>query len=298
LTPEQLGRLQLVAAQAAISLETTKALEDERTRASQLAELERSRREFMQIASHELRTPLTVIRGYASLLEEGSLGQLPERARAALATLIDKSGEMRAMVERMLFLARLEEGRPAYNMRPLDVVPMVREAVSRVEPQLTLRHGAVRVDLANEPLLIRGDAERLATSLDNLLQNAAKFSQGPPEVEVSVHRADGQVEIVVADHGIGVPAGSINRLFEKFYRVDDPRLRNVGGTGIGLYMVRQVVEGHQGTISVGSQVDQGTWFTIRFPLVPDGAARATTDLRAASARTPPPASPAPTRKDG
>ena len=299
LTPEQLGRLQLIAAQAAISLETRRALEDERTRASQLAELERSRREFMQIASHELRTPLTVIRGYASLLEDGSLGPLPERARAALATLIEKSGEMRAMVERMLFLARLEEGRPAYNMRPVDVGPIVSEAVSRVQPQLTLRHGRIHLDLDKEPMVIQGDAERLATSLDNLLQNAAKFSQGPPDVEVSARRADGQVEIVVADHGIGVPAGSINRLFEKFYRVDDPRLRNVGGTGIGLYMVRQVVEGHHGTISVDSQENQGTGFTIRFPIAPEGPVKAATDPRVAPARTPPPASsPRAARKDG
>jgi len=147
--------------------------------------------------------------------------------------------------------------------------------------------------------VIQGDAERLATSLDNLLQNAAKFSQGPPDVEVSARRADGQVEIVVADHGIGVPAGSINRLFEKFYRVDDPRLRNVGGTGIGLYMVRQVVEGHHGTISVDSQENQGTGFTIRFPIAPEGPVKAATDPRVAPARTPPPASsPRAARKDG
>ena len=107
--PEQLGRLQLLAAQAAIALDTRHALERERGRAEALAELERARREFMQIASHELRTPLTVIRGYASLLEEGSLGQMPPPAQQALRTLMDKSSEMRAQVERMLLLARLED---------------------------------------------------------------------------------------------------------------------------------------------------------------------------------------------
>lgn len=297
LAPEQIGRLQLVAAQAAISLQTRRTLADERTRAGELAELERSRREFMQIASHELRTPLTVIRGYASMLEDGSLGPLPEKARAALSTLIQKSGEMRAQVERMLFLARLEEGRPAYHMRPLDVSAIVREAVKRVEPQLALRHGSMHLDLAPETLVIQGDVERLGTSLDNLLQNAAKFSQGPPQIEVTARRAGNRVELVVADHGIGIASGSMARLFEKFYRVDDPRLRNVGGTGIGLYMVRQVVEGHQGTISVESQVDQGTRFTIQFPAVLDSPPGAPAGTGGTRAGIPLPGSPAAAKTD-
>src|SRR5207249_10280180 len=100
---------QPVAGQAAIAVDTRQALERGRGRAEALVELERARREFMQIASHELRTPLTVIRGYASLLEEGSLGEMPPAAQHAIRTLMDKSSEMRGQVERMLLLARLEE---------------------------------------------------------------------------------------------------------------------------------------------------------------------------------------------
>ncbi|TMD43264.1 MAG: GAF domain-containing protein [Chloroflexi bacterium] len=262
---EQLGRLQLLAAQAAIALETREALERERGRAEALAELERARREFMQIASHELRTPLTVIRGYASMLEDGSLGQVPPAARQALKTLLDKSTEMRAQIERMLLLARLEDGASPPQLSPIDLRSVVRDSINRVRPQVDLKQGAVDVALADEPLPVLGDSERLATAVDNLLQNAVKFSSGPPRIEVTGDRHNGRVTLVVRDHGVGIPETARRRLFEKFYRVNDPQLQNVAGTGIGLYLVRQVVEGHGGQVTVDSQPGEGASFRIELP---------------------------------
>jgi signal transduction histidine kinase/putative methionine-R-sulfoxide reductase with GAF domain len=269
LRPEQLRRLQLVAAQAAIALDTRQALGRERSRAKALAELERARREFMQIASHELRTPLTVIRGYASLLEEGSLGPMPPAAQQALRTLMDKSSEMRGQVERMLLLARLEDGVAPPQLTELDMRTVVSDAVDRVRPQVELKHGSVDLELTSGPLTIVGDPERLATAVDNLLQNAVKFSDGPPRIEVTGDRQNGRVRLVVKDHGIGIPAAAHPRLFEKFYRVNDPELHNVVGTGIGLYLVRQVVEGHGGRVKVDSQPGQGSAFEIQLPVAVD-----------------------------
>ena len=272
LRPEQLRRLQLVAAQAAIAVDTREALEREHGRAEALAQMERARREFMQIASHELRTPLTVIRGYASLLEEGSLGEMPPAAQHALRTLMDKSSEMRGQVERMLLLARLEDGAAPQQMNEVDLRTVVRDAVERVRPQVALKQGTVTVDLAATPLTIVGDPERLATAVDNLLQNAVKFCAGPPEIEVRGNRNDGHVRLVVKDHGIGIPAEARGRLFEKFYRVNDPDLNNVVGTGIGLYLVRQVVEGHGGRVEVASRPGEGSEFELEFPVALEGAA--------------------------
>jgi K+-sensing histidine kinase KdpD len=271
LRPEQLRRLQLVAAQAAIAVDTRQALERERGRAEALVELERARREFMQIASHELRTPLTVIRGYASLLEEGSLGAMPPAAQRAIRTLLDKAGEMRGQVERMLLLARLEDGATAQQMTQLDLRTVVTDAVDRVRPQVELKQGTLHVELAAAPLTVVGDPERLATAVDNLLQNAVKFSAGPPEIEVTGDRQDGHVRVVVKDHGIGIPAAARPHLFEKFFRVNDPELNNVVGTGIGLYLVRQVVEGHGGRVEVASQPGQGSAFEIDLPVAVEGA---------------------------
>jgi K+-sensing histidine kinase KdpD len=267
--PEQLRRLQLIAAQAAIALDTRQALERERGRAESLEELERARREFMQIASHELRTPLTVIRGYASLLAEGSLGPMPPMAQAALRTLLDKSGEMRTYVERMLLLARLEDGAAPPTMASLDLRRVVNDAVERVRPQVELRQGSLQVELAPAPLTVLGDPERLGTAVDNLLQNAVKFSEGPPRIEVSGSRQNGKVHLVIKDHGLGIPAAAQARLFEKFYRVDSPELHNVAGTGIGLYLVRQVIEGHGGRVDVDSQPGEGAAFEIALPASQD-----------------------------
>jgi signal transduction histidine kinase/putative methionine-R-sulfoxide reductase with GAF domain len=263
---EQLGRLQLLAAQAAIALETRAALEREHRRAEALAELERARREFMQIASHELRTPLTVIRGYASMLEDGTLGQMPGAAHQAVKTLMDKSTEMRMQVERMLLLARLEDGALPPQLAPVDLRTVVSEAIDRVRPQVDLKNGDVDVAMATEPLRVIGDSERLATAVDNLLQNAVKFSEGPPHIEVEGARYDGRVTLVVRDHGVGIPESARPHLFEKFYRVSDPQLNNVAGTGIGLYLVRQVVEGHGGKVTVDSQPGAGSSFKIELPV--------------------------------
>jgi len=263
--PEQLRRLQLIAAQAAIALDTRRTLERERGRAEALAELERARREFMQIASHELRTPLTVIRGYASLLEEGSLGAMPPVARHALKTLLDKASEMRAYVERMLLLARLEDGAAPPQMAALDLRRVVTDAIDRIRPQVELKQGTLQVELAPTPLTVLGDPERLATAVDNLLTNAVKFSEGPPRIEVSGNREDGMVHLVVKDHGIGIPDAVRPRLFEKFFRAESPELQNVAGSGIGLYLVRQVIEGHGGQVDVESQPGEGAAFEIALP---------------------------------
>jgi signal transduction histidine kinase len=273
LRPEQLRRLQLIAAQAAIALDTRQALERERGRAESFAELERARREFMQIASHELRTPLTVIRGYASLLEEGSLGAMPPIAQQALRTLLDKSSEMRTYVERMLLLARLEDGASPPTMTSLDLRRVVNDAVERVRPQVELKHGRLDVELTPAALTVLGDPERLGTAVDNLLQNAVKFSDGPPRIEVSGSRENGKVHVVVKDHGIGIPTAAQARLFEKFYRVENPRLHNVAGTGIGLYLVRQVIESHGGQVDVDSQLGEGSTFEIALPAVAEAAPR-------------------------
>ena len=114
--------------------------------------------------------------------------------------------------------------------------------------------------LSDTPLMVMGDAERLASALDNLLQNAVKFSSGPPEILVVGDRRNGRARLVIKDHGIGIPREARPHLFEKFYRVNNPELQNVTGTGIGLYLVRQVVE---------SQPGEGSEFKIELPVAQD-----------------------------
>jgi signal transduction histidine kinase len=183
---------------------------------------------------------------------------------------------MRAYVERMLLLARLEDGAAPPTMAALDLRGVVKDAVARVRPQVELKKGTLEVELTPAPLMVLGDPERLATAVDNLLQNAVKFSDGPPRIEVSGNRQNGKVHLVVKDHGIGIPAAAQTRLFEKFYRVENPVLQNVAGTGIGLYLVRQVIEGHGGRVDVDSQPGEGSAFEIALPAVADPLGSAAT----------------------
>jgi signal transduction histidine kinase len=124
----------------------------------------------------------------------------------------------------------------------------------------------MEVKLSDAPLPVMGDADRLGTAVDNLLQNAVKFCEGPPKIEVLGAREDGRVRVVVKDHGIGIPETARPRLFEKFYRVNDLQLQNVSGTGIGLYLVRQVVEGHGGQVTLESRPGDGSAFEIDLPV--------------------------------
>jgi signal transduction histidine kinase len=156
-------------------------------------------------------------------------------------------------------------------MAALDFRRVVADAVERVRPQVALKQGTLQLALAPGPLTVLGDPERLGTAVDNLLQNAVKFSDGPPRIEVSGNRQNGKVHLVVKDHGVGIPAPAQTRLFEKFYRVESPDLQNVAGTGIGLYLVRQVIEGHGGQVDVNSQPGEGSAFEIALPAVNEPA---------------------------
>jgi two-component system sensor histidine kinase SenX3 len=168
----------------------------------------------------------------------------------------------------MLLLARLEDGAVPPQMSPLDLRQVLAEAIDRVRPQVDLKQGELRLSLTPDPLPVMGDAERLGTAVDNLLQNAVKFSAEAPRIEVSGQRNDGLITVTVRDHGVGIPDEARERLFEKFYRVNNPELQNVAGTGIGLYLVRQVVEGHGGEVKVESQPGAGSAFEIDLPAAP------------------------------
>ena len=190
-------------------------------------------------------------------------------AEQALHTLMDKSSEMRVQVERMLLLARLEDGAAPPQLAPVDLRKVVKDALNRVQPQVRLRQGRLDLKLADSPLMVMGDSERLSSAMDNLLQNAVKFSPGPPDIEVVGDRQDGRVRLVVKDHGIGIPQEARSHLFEKFYRVNNPQLQNATGTGIGLYLVRQVVESLGGRVEVESQPGNGSAFEIELPVAQD-----------------------------
>jgi two-component system, OmpR family, phosphate regulon sensor histidine kinase PhoR len=223
---------------------------------------EQVRKDFVADVSHELRTPLAAIRGYAETLLDGALEDR-ENNRKFVEIILSHSIRLNNIASDLLVISELDSNAP--SAAPPDAVPMlevISSACNTVESAATMR----RIRLIRDnclPCSVLGYRFRLEQVMVNLLDNAVKFSRPDGEVLVECGLLpDGHVRISVADAGIGIPSDDLKRIFERFYRVDKARARPAGGTGLGLPIVKQVVERLGGTVSVESQLGRGSRFTI------------------------------------
>jgi signal transduction histidine kinase len=258
---EEVGRLTGYAANVTAGLD--RALLTER-----MAALERTKTEFLNLASHELRGPITVIRGYLSMLERGSLGVIPESARKALPVLTAKAEEMNALVEQMIEAARLEEGRLELSPRRADLREVARTALEMAQPFTDPAHALV-FDSPDIEIPVMIDVDRIATVIGNLLTNAIKYSPGGGQVTVKVSTADQLGQISVTDTGVGIPADRFDRLFTRFGRIVTPETSHIPGTGLGLYLSRELARLHGGDITATSVLGKGSTFVLAVPLATD-----------------------------
>ena len=230
------------------------------------AYVSRLQTDFVNKVSHDLRTPLTSIRMFVETLQMGRLAE-PERQREALDIVASETVRLSALINRLLDWARMESGKRAYDLRPEPVAGIVDQALRDFEPL----HLQGRVDLRRdlEPGLpeVRADREALADALLDLLQNAFKYTGPDKRIDVGARQVGSDVEIRVTDNGPGIPGADQPRIFEKFYRGKDPLDRPIEGSGLGLAMVKHIVEGHGGTVSVESELGKGATFTVRLPAV-------------------------------
>jgi two-component system sensor histidine kinase SenX3 len=223
--------------------------------------LEAVRRDFVANISHELKTPV----GALSLLAETMVGETdPAVGRRLAQRMMNEAIRVAHTIEDLIQLSRIEADEEAVR-EPVPVQQIVAEAVVRLQP--AAEQAGIELDVA-EPhprLALLGDRRQLVSALANLIDNAVKYSDAGSVVEVRTG-SDGQgVWISVIDHGIGIPSRDLERVFERFYRVDHARSRQTGGTGLGLAIVRHVVNNHEGAIDVDSRMGEGSTFTLRFP---------------------------------
>jgi two-component system OmpR family sensor kinase len=234
--------------------------EIERAFAERLAAEERLRR-FVADASHELRTPVTSIRGYAELFRRGA-GDRPADLATVMRRIEQEGKRMGELVEELLLLARLDQGLPL-ERRPVDVSVVVDAAVDAARAADPKRP----IDVASEPPLVVLAAEsRLRQVVDNLLTNAHVHTPAGTPVHVRLAAEDGEVVLEVADTGPGVPAEEVDRIFERFYRTDRSRTRSQGGVGLGLAIVRSLVEAHGGAVGYRARPGGGSVFRVVLPL--------------------------------
>ncbi|HUY06168.1 MAG TPA: ATP-binding protein [Acidimicrobiales bacterium] len=217
-------------------------------------------RQFLADASHELRTPVTSIRGYSELFRRGAQSR-PEDLALAMRRIEDESIRMGVLVDDLLLLARLDQGRPLERL-PVRIGDIVTDAAADVQVVAPDRQVSVDVD---EDIVVTGDEQRLRQVVMNLLQNALRHTPSTTPIEVGVHLDRESVEFRVTDHGEGIPTEHLGHIFERFYRADPSRTRGSGGSGLGLAIVSSIVSAHHGDVRVESEVGVGTTFVVRLP---------------------------------
>lgn len=223
------------------------------------------RQEFFSNASHELKTPLTSIRGYVELLESG-MAENPELRADFLKRIRKENLRMTSLVEDILMISRLESGGARAELVHLKVKELLEEAVSSLAMQAAERDILIRTE-CRQNFTVHADRRQMAELFTNLIGNAVKYNKEGGSVWVKLWKEENEMVLLVRDNGVGIPKESLDRIFERFYRVDKGRSRKQGGTGLGLSIVKHVVNFYNGTVQVQSALGQGSTFLVRLPIV-------------------------------
>lgn len=230
--------------------------------------LERVRRDFVANVSHELRTPVANLRAVVEALIAGA-SEEPEARERFMADLDSESRRLACTIEDLLMLSRLEIEEAGVAAERFEVEEMLREVLSEKRP-LAGRHEVSLAYEGDRPgAAVTGDRNLIKAAMGNLLDNAIKYNRPGGRVEVSLDHGEGRLTISVADTGMGIPPGDLDKIFERFYRVDKARSRETGGTGLGLSIVKHAVEFHGGRVAVTSTEGRGSTFSLTLPESPD-----------------------------
>jgi len=232
---------------------------------TELRRLERVRRDFVANVSHEFRTPLTAIQGFAETLLAGAMDD-PQNRERFLEIIVEHSRRLARLTEDLLKLSKMDADRLELEIRRVSVSQLIESCIETTQHRAAEKEIAISVKPINGVPDIAGDRRRLAEVLQNLLDNALQYTLSRGEIIVSAEARDSEVVFTVADTGIGIPKADQSRIFERFYRVDAARSRELGGTGLGLSIAKHIVEVHAGRIWVDSEVGRGSQFHFTVPI--------------------------------
>jgi two-component system phosphate regulon sensor histidine kinase PhoR len=232
---------------------------------TELRRLERVRRDFVANVSHEFRTPLTAIQGFAETLLAGAMDD-PQNRERFLEIIVEHSRRLARLTEDLLKLSKMDADRLELEIRRVNVSQLIESCIETAQHRAVEKEIAISVKPGSGVPDIAGDRRRLAEVLQNLIDNALQYTLSRGEIVVSTEARNGEVVFTVADTGIGIPKADQSRIFERFYRVDAARSRELGGTGLGLSIAKHIVEVHGGRIWVDSEIGRGSQFYFTIPI--------------------------------
>jgi len=248
-------------------------------------EAERIKDEFVSLVSHELRTPLTSIKGYVDLLIDGDAGEVTEEQMEFLEIVKSNSDRLVMLVNDLLDVSRIEAGRINLRLQPVDLAGSIDEVATSLRPLMEQKGQSLRLELPEDLPNVMADRDRLVEIVTNLLSNAHKYTLEGGSVTVRARAVIDEVQVEVSDTGVGMTPDERDKLFTKFFRAQNPATQNVSGTGLGLNIVKSLVEKQGGRIWVTSEPTKGSTFTFTIPTVGTPALERTA-APAAPARAP------------
>ncbi len=229
-----------------------------------LKEFETLRTEFVANVSHELKTPLTSILGFVETLKEGAIED-PEHRLKFLQIIETQSKKLHSLIEDLLFLSRVESAKEPLRLEEVDIESLFEKIMEIFQPIVKEKKMGVQFARFDKPVLVTADFIFLERAVSNLVDNAVKYNREKGQVWMRAFQDRDGVKIEVKDEGIGIAPADLTRIFERFYRVDKSRSRELGGTGLGLSITKHLIERHGGRIEVESALNQGTTFTLILP---------------------------------
>ncbi len=259
-SPEDIATAEILASRAALMIDNARLYQNQQ-------EAVNVRDAFLLIASHELKTPLTAVLGQAQLLQQRfeRSNTSTERDLRAIRVIVEQSHRLNKLISTLLDVSRLSQGQLQIIREPVNLNQLIQRVVGDFQP-LLVQHTIAYQEL-DQQLLVNGDVVRLEQVLQNLLQNALKYSPQGGTISVTLESRGAQALITVSDKGIGIPKEAIPSLFQRFYRVHSGATQHMSGIGVGLYVVREIVTLHDGNIFVESTEGQGSSFMVALPLI-------------------------------
>lgn len=237
----------------------------EQQKINDLLELNRTKDEFISLASHQLRTPATGVKQYVGMVLEGFVGDISDAQRKLLASAYESNERQLRIVSDLLKVARVDAGKVVLQNTVTDLSSIVSDIIKEQRQTYEERHQVVQVTHPSTKITAFVDPDRIRMVVENMLDNASKYSNHGTTTTVSLAKTTKEVSVSIKDQGVGIASADIDKLFGKFSRIDNPLSTQVGGTGLGLYWAQKIIDLHGGSITVESQANKGTTFVIHLP---------------------------------